>query len=133
MKKILIGLLITVVIGGALYLYRLSSNHNSTDTKQQTSQQLESSTQTKDKMTPISLTEIATHATKSDCWLAIEGKVYDVTPFIAANKHPGGPAILMGCGKDATSLFTNRPKDNRPHSERAENMLPQYQIGVLSQ
>jgi cytochrome b involved in lipid metabolism len=57
--------------------------------------------------------------------MAISGNVYDVTSFIP--NHPGGDQILMGCGKDATSLFTGQG-----HSGRAYNILPQYQIGVLA-
>eukprot|EP01045_Picozoa_sp_COSAG04_P023186 COSAG04_NODE_2717_length_3690_cov_1.064327_5_plen_98_part_01 len=32
--------------------------------------------------------EVATHSTEDDCWLIIEGKVYDVTPFLRS--RPGG-------------------------------------------
>ena len=44
------------------------------------------------------LADVASHAVKADCWMAVEGKVYDVTSFIPS--HPGGEAILLGCGKD---------------------------------
>lgn len=35
-----------------------------------------------------SLAEVAKHCTPDDCWLAVRGKVYDVTSWVAA--HPGG-------------------------------------------
>lgn len=80
----------------------------------------------------ISLTEIAQHATAADCWLAIEGGVYDVTPYIAGGKHPGGEAILQGCGKDATVLFNTRPMGSgTPHSAKAREYLQKFQIGEL--
>lgn len=80
----------------------------------------------------FTLSEIATHNTSEDCWFAIEGKVYDVTAFIASGNHPGGEAIVQGCGKDATSLFNNRPSNGTPHSAQARSFLPNYEIGILA-
>lgn len=79
------------------------------------------------------LEEVAQHASRESCWLALDGKVYDVTPFIASGFHPGKEAILQGCGKDATELFNTRPmaQSPSPHSERARSMLPKYYIGEL--
>jgi cytochrome b involved in lipid metabolism len=82
----------------------------------------------------FTLTQIAEHTTKDNCWMALEGKVYDVTPFVASGFHPGKAAILEGCGKDATELFNTRPMGTgTPHSERARKMLPKYLIGDLAQ
>ena len=71
------------------------------------------------------LTNIAGHATQTDCWMAIEGKVYNVTSFIS--DHPGGERILEGCGKDATALFQSVQK----HIPEAIELLPTYYIGDL--
>lgn len=80
------------------------------------------------------LEQLAKHADKSSCWLAIDQKVYDVTPFVASGFHPGEEAILQGCGKDATELFNTRPMGSgTSHSERARDMLPKYFIGDLAQ
>lgn len=39
-----------------------------------------------------------------DAWMAINGKVYNVTPY--AKFHPGGVQELMrGAGRDGTKLF----------------------------
>ncbi len=75
----------------------------------------------------ISSNEVAKHNNKSDCWLIINDRVYDMTKYIAY--HPGGPAILAGCGKDATEMFFSRPNDGTAHSEKAQGMLDQYYIG----
>lgn len=80
------------------------------------------------------LAQIAEHKDKESCWLAIEGKVYDVTPFVKSGFHPGKDAILQGCGKDATVLFNTRPMGSgTSHSERARSMLPKYFVGDLAQ
>jgi len=46
--------------------------------------------------------QIAKHNTKDDCWIILEGKVYDITNFFGL--HPGGARALMNfAGKDASS------------------------------
>ena len=56
-----------------------------------------------------SLADVGAHNKASDCWMVIHDKVYNVTSFIASGQHPGGPVITQGCGKDATTLFEDRP------------------------
>jgi cytochrome-b5 reductase len=41
----------------------------------------------------VSLAKLAGHASADDAWMALRGKVYDVTPYMAC--HPGGVAQLM--------------------------------------
>ena len=78
------------------------------------------------------LEEISKHENAIDCWFAIEGKVYDVTEFIASGNHPGKDAILQGCGKDATELFNTRPMGSgTPHSDKARAMLKNFEIGAV--
>ncbi|KAK3346187.1 hypothetical protein B0T25DRAFT_271087 [Lasiosphaeria hispida] len=39
-----------------------------------------------------------------DAWMALGGRVYNITPYIAF--HPGGePELLRGAGRDGTTLF----------------------------
>lgn len=46
----------------------------------------------------IALSELRQHAAPKDAWIAIHGKVFDVTPYLGY--HPGGiPMILSGAGK----------------------------------
>jgi len=79
----------------------------------------------------ITLADVEKHSTKEDCWLVLSGKVYDVTEMIG--KHPGGEAILQGCGKDATELFETRPMGSKtPHSQKARDMAKGFEIGVLT-
>lgn len=56
------------------------------------------------KVRGVSHTELAQHNKLGDAWMAIRGKVYNVTKYL--DFHPGGVDELMrGAGKDATSLF----------------------------
>lgn len=80
--------------------------------------------------TIFTLSDVAAHAQPSDCWTAINGKVYDLTDFV--NGHPGGPAILQACGIDGTTLFETR-NGKGPHPSEVINTLEQYYIGELSQ
>mmetsp|Transcript_13636 Transcript_13636/g.27750 ORF Transcript_13636/g.27750 Transcript_13636/m.27750 type:complete len:709 (+) Transcript_13636:48-2174(+) len=58
------------------------------------------------------LSEVSRHCIPEDCWVAIEGKVYDLTEF--ADRHPGGPTtILKSAGKDATKMFKDIHKGVR--------------------
>ena len=73
-----------------------------------------------------SLAEIAQHDSRQDCWTAIEGKVYDLTPYM--KQHPGTAGTLAWlCGIDGTKLFANQHgTDQRP-----ANDLSGFEIGVL--
>ena len=42
--------------------------------------------------TYFTLEEVAKHDNEDDCWMVINGKVYDVTDYI--DDHPGGDVIL---------------------------------------
>ncbi|KAJ3108591.1 hypothetical protein HDU96_007480 [Phlyctochytrium bullatum] len=57
-----------------------------------------------DKIQRYTPSEIAVHNKRNDIWMAIGGKVYNVTHYM--KYHPGGQTQLMrGAGKDATELF----------------------------
>ncbi len=72
-----------------------------------------------------SMDDVALHAKKSDCWMVIDGTVYDVTNYI--DKHPGGTGMAGYCGADATEVFDRE----REHDDKARALLPQYRIGTL--
>lgn len=52
----------------------------------------------------ISTEELSRHATKEDCWLAVHGKVYDVSRFLM--HHPGGPRVIeQYAGRDCSAAY----------------------------
>ncbi|MEW6682991.1 MAG: cytochrome b5-like heme/steroid binding domain-containing protein [Nitrospirota bacterium] len=74
-----------------------------------------------------SLDEVGRHSRADDCWMAINGQVYDVSVYLP--QHPTSlEAILPSCGSDATTAFHTKNR-GRPHSARASALLQQYRIG----
>eukprot|EP00760_Papus_ankaliazontas_P020519 PhM_4_TR18445/c0_g1_i1/m.72832 len=67
--------------------------------------------------------EIMQHRHTNDCWIIVDGKVYDATCWLS--NHPGGPkCILSYGGMDAsTAFFVSHPKS-------AYSKLKDFQIGV---
>jgi len=70
----------------------------------------------------IHWTELQKHNKKDDCWIAIRGKVYDVTKFLPY--HPGGvDFLLLSSGRDSTQNFECY------HPVRVFSKLENYYVG----
>jgi hypothetical protein len=52
----------------------------------------------------ISLTELKQHSSELDCWVAFEGKVYDITQYLP--KHPTQISYYCGTSKGFEDAFT---------------------------
>eukprot|EP00455_Lapot_gusevi_P017844 TRINITY_DN1964_c0_g1_i1.p1 TRINITY_DN1964_c0_g1~~TRINITY_DN1964_c0_g1_i1.p1 ORF type:complete len:493 (-),score=111.32 TRINITY_DN1964_c0_g1_i1:417-1895(-) len=76
------------------------------------------------RLPTITLTDLSAHNTATDMWIAIRGKVYNVTNF--ANVHPGGFLPLLNlAGKDCTDAFTQY------HPASTWNLLPAFHVANL--
>lgn len=74
----------------------------------------------------FTMTQVQMHNSKSDCWSAINGKIYDLTSWIG--QHPGGKsAIISICGKDGSAAFN----DQHGGQSRPANELDGFFIGIL--
>ncbi len=73
----------------------------------------------------ISASEVALHNTASDCWVVIDGSVYQLDKYMS--QHPGGMSVLTSlCGKDGSRAFANQhAQQARPNSELAKLYLGQ--------
>jgi len=72
-----------------------------------------------------SMKEAALHNTPEDCWVVVDGKIYDVTKYL--EDHPGGADVLLeATGKDAKEEF-----DDAGHSKSAIELMQDYFIGEL--
>lgn len=75
----------------------------------------------------ITLAQVAEHSSRTNCWSAVNGNVYDLTSWIP--NHPGGEArILSMCGVDGSSGY------NRQHGGKSKpaTILAGFKVGVLS-
>ncbi|XP_073525517.1 uncharacterized protein [Phyllobates terribilis] len=78
-----------------------------------------------EKKKVYTLSEVSQHNKTKDCWLIINGKVYDVTNFL--EEHPGGDEILLtATGKDATDDF-----EGVGHSTSAKANMEEYCVGEV--
>ena len=79
----------------------------------------------------FTISEVSSHNTASNCWLIVNGNVYDVSKFLS--QHPGGEAeIIPYCGKEATKAFDTQGRGGgRGHSTTADQLLQDYKIGTL--
>ena len=81
--------------------------------------------QASSKLKRFTTAEVAKHNKPTDCYVIIEGKVYNVTAHV--DNHSGGAAcISQYCGKDATAAFMGKP-----HSAEALKKLKEFLIGEV--
>ena len=72
--------------------------------------------------------DVAVHSTAESCWVSRNGKVYDVTNFLA--DHPGGDDLILNyAGKDVGEIM--RDPTEHDHSDSAYDMLDECLIGRL--
>ena len=57
-------------------------------------------------MIPLCWDEISQHNKKDDCWVVVDGVVYDMTDFL--DDHPGGKRLpVKHSGKDVTEIWNS--------------------------
>ena len=77
-------------------------------------------------MPSFTVADVATHCTRGDTWIIIEGFCYDVSSYM--DNHPGGwlPLVNMA-GKDCTDAFANF------HGAKVyRNQLPAFRVGRVT-
>nr|XP_043639246.1 cytochrome b5 [Erigeron canadensis] len=69
--------------------------------------------------------EASEHNSPGDCWIVVDGKVYDVSSYL--DEHPGGDDVLLqATGKDATDEF-----EDAGHSKTARELMETFCVGEL--
>ena len=77
------------------------------------------------KKKEIPLKELQKHNKPNDCWIAVEGSVYDITKYLSL--HPAGAQVCIDVsGRDCTKEF-----DKAEHSDSAKDTMARYEIGVM--
>ena len=73
----------------------------------QPSQTAEPTPTPEESVNGYTLAQVPARNSAAECWVVIDGGVYDLTQWIRS--HPGGSgAILNLCGKDGTASFTSQ-------------------------
>ncbi len=114
-REITLWTIIIALIGGIVLYISINKNETTliskTDSTTNTSTTAQPFAKTKQTLPkPVStipsftLSELSQHKNIASCWTVINGKIYDITPFLSS--HPAGvSAIMKGCGIDATVIF----------------------------
>ncbi len=104
---IFIGILLVIGVGTLVYMTKKPATLPSTTSS-------------------IALEQISKHNTRTSCWSAVNGGVYDLTSWIP--KHPGGEdKILSLCGVDGSAGYNGKHGD----SSKPATVLGGFKIGVL--
>ncbi len=75
----------------------------------------------------IAMTEIAKHNSRTNCWSAVNGNVYDLTSWIP--NHPGGERqILSMCGIDGSVAYNGQ----HAGSKKTTTILAGFKLGALA-
>ncbi len=76
----------------------------------------------------ITSAEIENHNSETDCWIAINGSVYDATSYIS--EHPAGSeSIIRGCG----SIYSEEEfNEITPHKNAGDLLQPMLE-GTLAE
>jgi cytochrome b involved in lipid metabolism len=82
-------------------------------------------------LSKFTLKDLVLHNKPSDCWMAIEGSVYNVTPAVKDHLRNEEFPLDAWCGKEATQAWKTKGDRNKPHSRKANLMLKNFLIGTL--
>ncbi|KRX05463.1 Cytochrome b5-like heme/steroid binding domain [Pseudocohnilembus persalinus] len=75
----------------------------------------------------ITWEEVSKHNTSEDCWIVVDGLVYQVQDYL--DDHPGGPIVISSRGgKDVSKPFRDAG-----HSDEAIKKLKTLQIGYIKE
>jgi cytochrome b involved in lipid metabolism len=124
-KELIVGIVGSILVFAMIFFY---SNQYKSNIPNLT----RSIANTNSLSSPITLTasEVAKHNSASDCWIIIQGSIYNVTQYL--NIHPGGSdRIAPFCGQDATSAFVTQGGKGS-HSSQASLDLSKLKLGQLN-
>ena len=127
-KELTIGGVLTVLFLGIVIYLMAASNSTYTQLINPISTYPTPSLVTKNATgSTYSLAEVAKHNSQTDCWLIINGNVYNATNYLF--DHPGGAQnIIAYCGTDATVAYEGMRKHS---SVRAQTDLSSLLIGAV--
>jgi len=80
----------------------------------------------------IAKEELSSHNTESDCWMAIDGAVYDMTKYIEIHKEECKKINFTDyCGRDASEVWKKKEAGKIPHKKKSYRRFEEARIGRL--
>ncbi|KAJ3698500.1 hypothetical protein LUZ61_002205 [Rhynchospora tenuis] len=115
-----------LLVAALAYLFPKSNNSNKNKKGGKSNKHAQSTNATpfKNGTTYYTKEQVSKHNTRTDCWIIVKDKVYDVTSYV--EEHPGADAILNNAGRDSTEGFYG-PQ----HATRVFDMVDEFYIGDL--
>lgn len=121
-KEIIIGIILIFIFSLIIGYY--VSSYNTNKSSVQPSDQNANTNQA-----GLTTSVVAEHSAQNDCWIIVQGKVYNVTNYLVS--HPGGAGeITPYCGRDATQAFQTKA-GRGTHSQTAYDEIAKYLVGTL--
>jgi predicted heme/steroid binding protein len=113
-----------LLVGTFIYFTLFGNNNKQLKGKKENTRTAVAASIKPKELKKYSLEEISKHNHEKDCWIIVDGKVYDVTEYIF--QHPGGDSILNNAGRDSSIGF-HGPQ----HPDTAKDFLAFYEIGEV--
>lgn len=102
------GVILTLLILGAVVAIFTTSKDNSAQQEKVLAENTQThATEPGETNLVVGVDELAKHNSRTDCYVAFSGKVYNLTPFIS--QHPGGDKILQKCGAEVDDFSSMHP------------------------
>lgn len=78
----------------------------------------------------IALDELRKHSTETDCWMAIDGAVYDMSPYMKVHaKKCKEMKFSEHCGTDASAVWGKKEASKSPHKKKSHRGLLDSKVG----
>ena len=80
----------------------------------------------------ITMDEVRKHHTAQDCWMVIDGKVYDLTGVLSEHRPKCEEIDLTSyCGKDAAQVWHDKEKSSKPHKKKSHLLMSKELLGTI--
>jgi len=77
--------------------------------------------------------DLRQHNSETDCWMAIDGSVYDMSPYLKLHRETCMETNFSEyCGKDASAVWKEKETGKSPHKKKSQRGLLKSKIGTLA-
>jgi cytochrome b involved in lipid metabolism len=80
----------------------------------------------------VSLEELRKHNTEANCWMAIDGAVYDMSQYIKLHKEACKKINFANyCGADASDVWKKKESGKSQHKKQSLRSLQKSKVGQM--